>query len=48
VAAEAAGAEYMLVPQSNYEAALTAPRGGMELVPVDTVEDALAFFEALG
>lgn len=48
VAAEAAGAEYMLVPQSNYEAALTAPRQAMELVPVATVDDALAFFEALG
>ena len=48
VAAEAAGAEFMLVPQNNYEAALTAPRGSMELVPVATVEEALAFFEGIG
>lgn len=47
VAAEAAGAEYMLVPESNYEAALTAPRSGMELVSVATVDDALTFLDTL-
>lgn len=47
VAAEAAGARYLLVPQSNYEAALTADRGDLELVPVATIDDALAFFESL-
>lgn len=47
VGAEAAGAEYMLLPRSNYEAALTAPRTSMELVPVDTIHDALAFLDSL-
>lgn len=47
VAAEAAGAEYMFVPRPNYEAAVTAPRQTMELVPVDTVDDALAFLADL-
>lgn len=48
VAAEAAGAELMLVPVSNYESALTAPRSTMELVPVATVDDALAYLDAFG
>lgn len=48
VAAEAAGADYMLVPQSNYEAALTAPRSSLKLVPVSTLDEALAFMETLG
>lgn len=47
VAAEAAGADYMLVPESNYEAALTADRQDMELVKVATIDDALAFFASL-
>lgn len=47
VAAEAAGAEYMLVPAGNYEQALTAPRGDLELVPIATIDEALAFFETL-
>ena len=47
VAAEAAGAEYMILPQSNYEAALTAPRNGMKLVPVSTLSDALDFLKTL-
>lgn len=42
VAAEAAGAELMLVPADNYDEALTAPRNGMELVPVSSLDDALA------
>ncbi len=41
VAAEAAGAEVMLVPTSNYEEALTAPRNGIELIPVATLDEAL-------
>lgn len=41
VAAEAAGAEVMLVPASNYEEALTAPRNGIELIPVGTLDEAL-------
>lgn len=47
VAAEAAGAEYMLVPEGNYEAALTAPRRDLELVSVATVDEALDFLEGL-
>jgi PDZ domain-containing protein len=41
VAAEAAGAEVMLVPASNYEEALTAPRNGIELIPVGTLDEVL-------
>ena len=48
VAAEAAGAEYMFVPINNHESAFTAPRGEMELIPVETVQDALDFMETLG
>ncbi|MDX1449272.1 MAG: S16 family serine protease [Acidimicrobiia bacterium] len=47
VAAKAAGAAYMLVPESNYAAALTADRGSMELVSVATIDDALAFLASL-
>lgn len=47
VAAEAAGAEVMLVPRSNYDEALGAPRRSMELVPVDTVDDALEYLASL-
>lgn len=43
VAAEAAGAEVMLVPAGNYEEALGAPRHHLELVPVSTVDEALAY-----
>ncbi len=47
VAAEAAGAEIMLVPAGNYEDALTAPRQSMELVSVATIDEALAALDAL-
>lgn len=47
VGAEAAGAEFMLVPEGNYEQALTAERHTIELVPVANVEEALAFLETL-
>lgn len=47
VAAEAAGAEYMILPQANYEAAMTAPRHSMKLVPVSTIDDALQFLGSL-
>lgn len=47
VASEAAGAEYMLVPEGNYEAALTAPSRDIELVPVATVDEALEFLSGL-
>lgn len=41
VGAEAAGAEVMLVPASNYDEALTARRYRMELVPVATLDEVL-------
>lgn len=47
VAAEAAGADYMLVPESNFQDALTADRDTIELVSVATIDDALRFFEGL-
>jgi len=47
VAAEAAGAEYMFVPQPNWDEALTAERSSMELVPVASVDDALTFLATL-
>jgi PDZ domain-containing protein len=48
VGAEAAGAEYVLVPEGNYEEALTAERHAIEIVPVGTLQDALDFLETLG
>lgn len=47
VAAEAAGAEYILVPEGNYDSALTAEREAIEIVPVTTIDDAIAFLEGL-
>lgn len=47
VAAEAAGAEVILVPEGNYEAALTAERTTIDIVPVATVDQALDYLEAL-
>lgn len=47
VGAEAAGAEYILVPQGNYEAALTAERDTIEIVPVAHLDDAIQFLESL-
>lgn len=47
VAAEAAGATVMLVPEANYQEALTAPRSRMELVPVSTLDQALRFLSEL-
>jgi PDZ domain-containing protein len=47
VGAEAAGAEYMLVPESNYEAALTAERESIEIVSVATLQEAIDFLAAL-
>jgi PDZ domain-containing protein len=47
VGAEAAGAEYILVPADNYESALTAPRESIEIVSIDTLQDAIDFFEDL-
>lgn len=47
VAAEASGAELMLVPAGNYEEALTAQRESMELIPVATIDEALAALDRL-
>ena len=47
VAAEAAGADYILVPEGNYEDALTAEHDTIEIVPVGSINDALAFLEGL-
>jgi Lon-like protease len=47
IGAEAAGAEYILVPEDNYESAMTAPRGTIEIVPIATLQDAIDFFEDL-
>lgn len=46
IAAERAGAEYFLVPQGNYEAALEVARN-IEIVPVENLEEALVFLLAL-
>ena len=47
-AARRAGADYVLVPTQNFEDARTADGGEIEIVPVDTVDDALVFLESLG
>ncbi len=47
VGAEAAGAEFILVPAGNYESALTAPRESIEIVPVATLHEAIEFLEDL-
>ncbi len=46
-AARRVGAEYVLVPVRNFEDALTAAGGEIEVVSVDTIDDALAFLAAL-
>jgi len=46
VAADRAGAEYFLAPQGNYEQAKSAGRH-IELIPIETLDDALAFLETL-
>ncbi|MDX1468312.1 MAG: PDZ domain-containing protein [Acidimicrobiia bacterium] len=47
VGAEASGAEYILVPAGQYETALTAPRETIEIIPVETLQDAIDFLESL-
>jgi len=47
VGAEAAGAEYILVPAGNYERALTAERTDIEIVSVATLDEAITFLESL-
>jgi PDZ domain-containing protein len=45
--AEAAGASVILVPEGNYEEALTAQRDTIEIVPIATLEEAIAYLENL-
>jgi PDZ domain-containing protein len=47
VGAEAAGAEYILVPEANYQAALTAERDSIQIVSVATLQDAIDFLDEL-
>ncbi len=47
VGAEAAGADYILVPESNHQDALTAERESIEIVSVATIQDAIEFLETL-
>lgn len=47
VAAEAAGASHILVPRDNYQAALSAPREDIEIVPIASIEEAMAFLDGL-
>jgi PDZ domain-containing protein len=48
VGATKSGAEYILVPEANYEEALTADIESAEIVAVGTIDDALAFLTSLG
>ncbi|MBA2337495.1 MAG: PDZ domain-containing protein [Acidimicrobiia bacterium] len=43
----AVGADYVLVPASNYDVAVDAAGDGIEVVRIATIDDALAFFEGL-
>ncbi len=45
--AELAGASIILVPAGNYEEALTAHRDSIEIVPIATLEEAVAYLEGL-
>ena len=47
VGAEAAGATHILVPEANYESALTAESTSTEIVPIGSIEDAIKFLENL-
>ena len=46
-AAQAAGARHVLVPDLNYEEAVTARREGVEIHPVSTLEEAVGVLEGL-
>ncbi len=46
-AAEAAGATVILVPAGNYDEALTAERDDIEIVPIETIDDAVEYLENL-
>jgi len=47
VAAAAAGARYVMVPEANYEAASEAPVDSVEIVAVATIDDALDYLAGL-
>lgn len=47
VGATKSGAQYILVPEANYEEALTAEIEGAEIVAVATIDDALGFLAGL-
>ena len=47
VGATQSGAQYILVPEANYEEALTAEIEGAEIVAVATIDDALDFLAGL-
>ncbi len=47
VGAEAAGATHILVPDGNYEAALTARHDFIEIVPISDIAEAVEFLESL-
>jgi PDZ domain-containing protein len=45
--ARSVGAEYVLVPATNYEEALTAAGNEIEVVSVATLQDAIDFLDTL-
>ncbi|MDF1595093.1 MAG: PDZ domain-containing protein [Acidimicrobiia bacterium] len=47
VAAQEAGAQYVLVPAANYDAAASVVDDDVELVAVESVDEALAFLDGL-
>jgi PDZ domain-containing protein len=47
VGAEAAGATHILVPEGNYESALTAESTSIQIVPIGSIENAISFLENL-
>ena len=47
VGATKSGAEYILVPEANYEEALTAEITSAEIIAVSTIDEALEFLETL-
>ncbi len=47
IAAIGVGAEYLLVPEGDFDAAVEAADGKIEVIAVATIDEALAFFESL-
>ena len=46
-AAIGVGAEYLLVPEGDFDVAFAAADGRIEVVPIGTIDEALAFLESL-